>query len=97
MDHPYEFKGGYIIKNLQLERRPCWVVQTTQLDKNYVYGRRVWYVDKEMLYLHHLTTTIKRAVCTGPILHSGLYPEMGIYNQTQALNSTISILTVPCV
>ena len=47
-------KEGYIIKNMQLERRPCWVVQMTGLDKNYIYGKRIWYVDKEILYLHHL-------------------------------------------
>lgn len=32
-------------------RRPCYVLHLRQLDKNYVYGRRVYYVDKETFEL----------------------------------------------
>ena len=79
-------KEGYVIKNLQFERRPCWVVQTTQLDKNYIYGRRVWYVDKEILYVHHIDNFDQK----GRLYRTytplwAFIPEMGIYNQQQAL------------
>jgi hypothetical protein len=75
-------KEGYIVKNLQLERRPCWVVQMTQLDKNYVYGKRIWYVDKEILYHHHIDNYDQK----GRLYRTydcgwGFIPEMGTYNQ----------------
>jgi len=40
-------KNGYGIRELGLMRRPCWVLQMTQLDKNYVYSKRIYYLDKE--------------------------------------------------
>jgi len=78
-------KENCIIKNLQFERRPCWVVQMTGLDKNYIYSKRIWYVDKEILYLHHLDNYDQK----GRLYRTytslwGFVPEMGIYNQTQA-------------
>jgi hypothetical protein len=79
-------KDGYTIKNLQFERRPCWIVQMTGQDKNYIYGKRIWYVDKEILYLHHLDNYDQK----GRLYRTytslwGFVPEMGIYNQVQAL------------
>ena len=40
-------KDGCALKGVQLMRRPCYVLQMTQLDANYIYSRRVIYIDKE--------------------------------------------------
>ncbi|MBI5603784.1 MAG: DUF1329 domain-containing protein, partial [Deltaproteobacteria bacterium] len=79
-------KEGFILKNLQFERRPCWVVQLTQLDKNYVYGKRIFYVDKEILYPHHIESYDQK----GRLYRTydavwGFIPEMGTYNQFHTL------------
>jgi hypothetical protein len=79
-------KDGYVLKNLQMERRPCWVVQMTQLDKNYVYSKRVWYVDKEILYPHHIDNYDQK----GRLYRTydslwGFIAELGTYNQFHTL------------
>ena len=40
-------KDGYAFKEGQFMRRPCYVLELNQMDPNYVYGRRMIYVDKE--------------------------------------------------
>ena len=42
-------KEKFAYKGLQMQRRPMLVLQLTQLDPNYVYSKRVLYVDKELL------------------------------------------------
>jgi len=36
-------------KNLEFERRPVWVIEMKQKDPNYIYSKRIWYVDRETL------------------------------------------------
>ncbi len=40
-------KNGYAIRNLGMMRRTFYVLQMTQLDPNYIYSKRVYYMDKE--------------------------------------------------
>ena len=40
-------ENGYALRNVHLERRPCYVLQMTQQDANYVYSKRIYYVDME--------------------------------------------------
>jgi len=40
-------KNNYEMKGQQLMRRPTYVLQLTQLDPNYMYSKRLIYVDKE--------------------------------------------------
>ena len=40
-------KSGFGLRQLAVTRRPCYVLQMTQLDPNYVYSKRVYYIDKE--------------------------------------------------
>ncbi len=40
-------KNHYTIRSIQFQRRPCYVLQMTQMDPNYIYGKRVFYIDKE--------------------------------------------------
>ncbi len=38
---------GLALMEMQFMRRPCYVLQMTQLDPNYIYGKRIIYIDKE--------------------------------------------------
>jgi hypothetical protein len=40
-------KNGYALRDVKLMRRPCYVLQMTQMDPNYVYSKRIYYLDKE--------------------------------------------------
>ena len=40
-------KNGYAWRDAQFMRRPCYVLQMTQLDPNYIYSKRIIYIDKE--------------------------------------------------
>jgi hypothetical protein len=40
-------KNGHALRQVQFMRRPCYVLQMTQLDVNYVYSKRIFYIDKE--------------------------------------------------
>ncbi|MFH0730402.1 MAG: DUF1329 domain-containing protein [Pseudomonadota bacterium] len=44
---------GLGVGNVRMERRPIFVVQLTQLDKNYVYSKRVIYFDAERFQLYN--------------------------------------------
>jgi hypothetical protein len=37
---------------VKFECRPCYVIQMTQLDRNYIYGRRVLYIEAETFFYH---------------------------------------------
>ena len=39
--------------NMKLERRPVAILELTELDKNYIYSKRVIYVDMETLMFFH--------------------------------------------
>ena len=40
-------KNDYALREAQFMRRPCYVLRMTQLDNNYVYSKRIIYIDKE--------------------------------------------------
>jgi hypothetical protein len=82
---PYMTSKEGIVKNIQFERRPCWVVLMTELDKNYIYSKRIWYIDKEILYPYHIDNYDQkgRSYRTYTVLWA-FVPEMGIYNQMHA-------------
>ena len=84
---PYLSTGdGHTLKNLKFERRPCWVVQLTELDKNFVYSKRIFWMDKEILYPFHIENYDQK----GRLYRTydaiwGFIPEMGTYNQFHTL------------
>jgi hypothetical protein len=41
-------KNGYALRDVICMRRPVYVLQMTQLDPNYVYSKRIYYIDKEI-------------------------------------------------
>ncbi len=80
-------KEGCILKKLQFERRPCWVVQMTQLDPTYVYSKRIWYIDKETLLPYTiLNYDQKGRLYRSYVVTWAFLPEMGIYNIAQNIN-----------
>jgi len=40
-------KNGYSLKGVIFMRRPTYVLQMNQMDPNYVYSKRIYYIDKE--------------------------------------------------
>jgi len=71
-------KNGYAIRDLGLQRRVCFVLQMTQTDPNYVYSKRVYYVDKETFYpawaeFYDQKGRLYRTWDLAP----GFFPEMG--------------------
>ncbi len=40
-------KNKFLWRDLKMERRPCYVIEMKQLDSNYIYSKRVYWVDKE--------------------------------------------------
>jgi len=42
------------MRNMRMERRPLYVVKMTQLDKSYVYGSRIFYIDRETFLYYHI-------------------------------------------
>jgi hypothetical protein len=43
----FDSQNGYAIRDVGFQRRVCYVLQMTQLDPNYIYSKRVYYIDKE--------------------------------------------------
>ncbi len=50
-DEYVDSTDGYAMKNIKLERRPFYVIQVTELDPNYVYSKRIIYMDKETFFI----------------------------------------------
>jgi hypothetical protein len=50
---PYISSKGMEMCGFEFERRPTYVVELTQLDKNYIYSKRVLYIDQETFMIYH--------------------------------------------
>jgi len=66
--------------NFEFERRPTYVIKLTQLDKNYVYGHRILYIDKETFLLYHIENYNQK----GSLYRSAenipaFYPDLGLF------------------
>ena len=71
-------KNGYALREVQFMRRPCYVLQLTQLDRNYLYSKRIIYIDKENFMCQHSANYDKK----GQLYRTQLYtmvwmPEIG--------------------
>ena len=47
----YSDKYGGVCQRYWWERRPVWIVKITYRDSSYIYGSRIWYVDRETFAL----------------------------------------------
>ena len=45
---------GYSVKNVRMMRRPYYAVRLTQQDPNYIYSKRLIYIDAEAFYSTHM-------------------------------------------
>lgn len=83
----YMSSKGLEIRNMEFERRPMYVVTLTQLDKNYVYGKRVIYIDKEIFRISHIENFDQKGrlyrICE---IMPAFYPDMGTYVSANVLN-----------
>lgn len=73
--------NGYAWKNIRLERRPIYLVELIQKDPNYVYSKRLLYIDQET-FIHYQTDAYDQK---GRKYRSysqvyGWYPEMGMFS-----------------
>ena len=68
--------------NLKFERRPLYVVELTQQDPNYVYSKRIFYIDKET-FLHYsvLNYDQKGRLYRTWDHNLTFFPEMGAWAQ----------------
>lgn len=77
----YFSSKGLELRNLKFERRPVYVLKLTQLDPNYVYSKRILYIDKETFHL----IFIKNYDQKGRLYRSAAWdaptfiPEMGTF------------------
>ena len=76
-----EFRG------LKFERRPIYVVKLTQLDPNYVYGHRIFYIDKETFNFYHIENYDQKGRLYRTVdLNYGFFPEMGAITWSGMIN-----------
>jgi len=69
---------GLEFRNLKFERRPVYVVKLTQLDPNYIYGARIFYIDKETFYYLSVENYDQKGRLYRTIDGtSAFFPEMG--------------------
>jgi Protein of unknown function (DUF1329) len=72
--------------NVRMERRPIWVVQLLQQDPNYVYSKRILYVDRETLNFYHLASYDQKGRLYRTYDSNGSFlPEMGMFTESGAL------------
>ena len=82
----YVDSKGIEFRNLEFERRPLYVIKLTQTDKNYVYGQRILYIDKEtfnVIYIENYDQKGRLYRITHPLF--GFIPEMGLFTPTYVL------------
>lgn len=83
----YISSKGLELRNVKMERRPIYVIKLTQLDRNYVYGHRILYVDKEtFLYYHIENYDQKGRLYRTWSCNYSWFPEMGALTFSGSLN-----------
>jgi len=82
----YISSKGLEFRNIKFERRPIYVLELNQQDPNYVYSKRIFYIDKETLFYY----CIENYDRNGRLYRSfeqqaGFFPEMGALGWTGVL------------
>lgn len=83
----YIKKEGLELMNMKFERRPLYVLKLTQLDPNYVYSYRIFYVDKETFNFFHIENYDQK----GRLYRTwdgnySFFPEMGAFSWSGMIN-----------
>jgi len=73
-------KNGYALRDVQFTRRPCYVFQMTQLDPNYTYSKRIYYIDKESFHCMNAEYYNQKGQLyrTQYYVGNSFYPECGM-------------------
>jgi hypothetical protein len=75
-----ESKNFYALRGTSFQRRPIYVLQMTQLDPNYLYSKRTFYIDQENfscllgIYYDQRGQKYRAQLYAGPCFH----PECGM-------------------
>ena len=84
----YISSEGLELRNIKVERRPFYVIKLTQLDKNYVYSYRLFFIDKETWNYHQVQNYDRKGrlyrVYYDPL---GFIPEHGAFGWIGAVGS----------
>ena len=76
----YISSQGLEYHNMEFERRPLYVISLTQMDKNYVYSKRIAYIDKETFLLLDIENyDTKGRFYRQSEARQGFIPEMGLF------------------
>ncbi len=83
----FDSNDGWKWKGLKFERRPMWVVELNQLDKNYIYSKRVFWFDKETLlpFLHLMYDQKGRLYRNNEVVW-GMVEPLGYFNSLHVNN-----------
>lgn len=84
----YISSKGLERRNVRMERRPLYVIRLTQLDPNYVYGKRILYIDKETFVEYEMESYDQK----GRLYRTwgtnwGFFPEMGNTSQSGGIHN----------
>jgi hypothetical protein len=76
----YISSKGLEYRNMEFERRPLYVILLTQMDKNYIYSKRIAYIDKETFLLYDIENyDTKGRLYRQSESRPGFIPEMGLF------------------
>ena len=82
----YVSSEGYEFRNMRFERRPMYVVKLTQLDPNYVYGSRIFYIDKETFLMAQMANYEQKGRLYRTMdMNWSFFPEMGAFSYSGGL------------
>jgi len=83
----YVTKKGLEYHNLKFMRRPIYVIEGRQLDKNYVYSKRIFYVDRET-FMFYAVMNYDQKQRLYRTFEAGFKfePEMGVFHSGGSSN-----------
>lgn len=86
----YVSKKGLEVHNMKFMRRPIYVVQGTQLDPNYVYSKRIFYIDRENFNYYQILNYDQKGRLYRSFFGEYMFsPDMGVFSLTGTLGLTI--------
>ncbi len=75
-------KNGYALMGALFMRRPCYVLQMTQMDPHYVYSKRILYVDKETFSVQISASYDQKGLLyRSQFMNYVFFPEYGMISQ----------------
>jgi len=82
----FDSKDKFKYKNVKFERRPMYVLELKELNKNYLYSKRVLYIDQETFRLHFsMNYDPKGRLYRTYSIFMAFLPQMGVLNYFQDL------------